>query len=134
MLDQAILGQFTGTEGYHRYSPLFPNVVLTDGALYVAENGGGHGAFWLMDVIASQITLAARKHPMCREFQIWELKVNLKKRTAVVTCIPDSEMKPVVTQRIGYTDFDLPYIKFYVEPQVVGEGKMVWVILLPSEH
>jgi hypothetical protein len=47
------LAGFTGTTKWHRWSPLFPKMVMTDGALYVAENAGKHGAFWLMDAIAS---------------------------------------------------------------------------------
>jgi hypothetical protein len=103
--------------------------VLSDGAKYIADNGGTSGAYWLMDAIASHIPSAARKNPMCRDMQFWTLKVNLKKKSAVLTCVPDSNMKPVVTQRIGYTDFDLPEIKFYVGPQ--GDN---WVIYLPSEY
>lgn len=132
-LDESVLNQFTGTESYHNFSPIFRNVVLTDGAKYVADNGGKHGAYWLMDAIASQIPLAAKKHPMCRGMQFWELKVNQKKHSAVLTCVPDSGMKPVVTQRIPYTDFDLPHIKLYVQPGEVGDFR-VWVIMLPSEY
>ena len=46
---QAELDQFTGTEGYIRWSPLFRRMVLTDGAKFVADNGGAHGAYWLVD-------------------------------------------------------------------------------------
>ena len=42
-------------------------------------------------------------------------------------------LEPVVTQRIPYTDFDLPSIKFYVSPQTTESGT-VWVIYLPSEY
>lgn len=132
-LDESTLHQFTGTEGYHRWSPLFQNVVLSDGAKYVADNGGQNGAYWLMDAIASHIPRAAKKHPMLRDMQFWELTVNMKTKSAVLTCVPDSDMKPVVRQRIPYTDFDLPSIKFYVQPQQTASG-MVWVIFLPSEY
>ena len=50
---QSNLAQFTGTEAYHRWSPLFPRMVLTDGAMFVAKHGGTSGAFWLMDAIVS---------------------------------------------------------------------------------
>lgn len=69
---------------------------------------------------------------MCRDMQFWELKVNPDK-SAVLTCVPDSGMTPVVVQRIPYTDFDLPRIKFYVQPQAMG-SRRVWVIFLPSEY
>lgn len=131
-IDESVLVGFSGTENWHRYSPIFRNVLLTDGAKYVADHGGGHGAYWLMDAIASHIPHAARKHPMCRDMQFWELTVK-PDRSAVLTCVPDADMKPVVRQRIPYTDFDLTSIKFYVAPQAVG-GTMNWVILLPSEY
>lgn len=131
-IDPTMLDQFTGTEEYHRYSPIFRNVLLTDGAKYVADNGGHSGAYWLMDAIASRIPLAARKHPMCRAMQFWKLRVN-PDRSAVLTCEADEGVKPVVRQRILYTDFDLPSIAFYVVPQM-ADGRMVWVILLPSEY
>lgn len=122
------LGQFIGTENWHQYSKLFPRILLTDGALFVAQNGGENGAFWLMDAIASHQPKAL-KNPSLRDFQLWELKVSNDK-FAVLTCRPDSNEKAVITQRISYTDFDLPSIKFYCEP--MGEGR--WCILFPSEH
>lgn len=62
-LDPEVLDTFTGTGSYYNYSPIFRNVVLTDGAKYVADHGGKHGAYWLMDAIASQIPLAAKDIP-----------------------------------------------------------------------
>jgi hypothetical protein len=129
-LDPSMLNQFSGTESYHRWSPLFRNVVLSDGAKYVAEKGGQSGAYWLMDAIASQIPLAAKQHPMCQDMQFWTLSVNLKKKSAVLTCVPDSGMPPVVTQRISLTDFDLPEIQFFVQ----HADEKTWVIFLPSEY
>ncbi len=46
------LKQFIGSITYTRFSPLFPNVVLTDGAKYLADECG---AYWLMDMIASHL-------------------------------------------------------------------------------
>ena len=48
---QSDLAQFTGTESYHRWSPLFPRMVLTDGAMFVAENGGTTGRFGLWTLL-----------------------------------------------------------------------------------
>ena len=122
------LAQFYGTEEYTRWSPLFRNVVLTDGAKYVAENGGGQGAYWLMDAIAShQPTIL--KNPACRDFQLWTLKVNAD-RSAVLTGAPDSDVKPTIVQKIEYTDFDLPEISFYCNPL----DERTRCILLRSEY
>jgi hypothetical protein len=131
MIDKNILAGFGGSEQWHKWSPLFPNVTLTDGAKYIADNGGQSGAYWLMDAIASQIEEAKKANEMCADFQSWELKVNLQEHTAVLTCIPDTGMDPVVTQNFEYTDFDLPELKLWVEP---GGPEDTMVILLPDEH
>lgn len=124
------LAHFTGTEGYHRWSILFRRVVLTDGAKFVAENGGGNGCYWLMDAIASHQPQAL-KNERLRDFQLWKLKVN-EDRSAVLTCWEDSGkgQKPKITQNIEYTDFDLPEFECYCLP--LDEQNRV--ILLKSEY
>ena len=127
---QAELDQFIGTEGYTRWSPLlFRRMVLTDGAKFVAENGG---AYWLMDAIASHQPKAL-KNPLLRYIQFWTLEVKEKKngsKSAVLTCCTDSGEKPTITQKFAHTDFDLPKIDLWVEPM----DENTYVILLPSEH
>ena len=128
---QSDLAQFTGTESYHRWSPLFPRMVLTDGAMFVAKNGGGHGAFWLMDAIAVHQPKAL-KNERLRDIQFWKLKVTEKdgRKSAVLTCRADSGEKPAITQRIEYTDFDLPEIDLWVGPV----DERIYCLLLPSEY
>lgn len=71
------LAGFTGTEGYLRWNPpLFPDILLTDGARYVAETAG---AFWLMDIIGSYWTGLKRdmqKGKVDAMFQTWTLRRN----------------------------------------------------------
>ena len=128
------LGTFTGTEKWTRYLGLCPHIILlTDGALYVAEHGGedGNSAFWLIDAIASYQGEDALKH---HTFQVWKLCILppdpeepdvppmsvgavLKSkqgdspaqprnpcRHAVLTCTNGNE-KELVRQEIDYTDF-----------------------------
>jgi len=64
------LGSFTGTEQYHRYSPLFPNLVLTDGVKFFAENAD---CFWLLDVIGSFQPDAQRDESL-QGLQFWSLR------------------------------------------------------------
>lgn len=118
------MANFYGTETWHRWSILFPKMLLTDGAKYLAEKAG---AFWLMDAIASHQPKAL-KDRMLRDMQFWTLKVNADK-TAVLTCERDSG-NVAITQKIEYTDFPLPEIKLYVGP--MGDGQ--YTILLPSEY
>jgi hypothetical protein len=130
MLTNYDLAQFTGTQSWHRWSPLFPNMLLTDGVLYLAEKGQ---CFWLMDAIAShQPDLL--KNEWAEQAQFWELTVDLDAHTAVLICREDSDKAPAVTQVIEYTDFDLDTIKIWVMPTGRPNGGVDYVLLLPSEY
>lgn len=129
-LDISQLFNFTGTERWHKLSALFPKMLLTDGAKYVAENAGDAGAYWLMDAIASyQPQLQAMNS--LKDFQLWTLEVDTKSKSATLCCRADSDQLPVVTQPIGYTDFDLPELRMYCMP--AGDG-IRYTILLPTEY
>ena len=122
------LNEFTGTEGYHQWGPLFRGIVATDGAKYVAETGE---AYWLLDLIASHQPKIRRHHPDV-DLQVWHLRKNQKGNGAVATC-EDGDGHVVATQRIPFTDFPLSEITLWVEPGECG-GRPVSVIELPSEH
>lgn len=126
-LNAADLRQFTGTQEYHYLSSQFQNIILTDGAKYVAENGGEQGAYWLLEAIASYQPEVAKKADL-HSFQLWTLKV--KDHKGILTCQADSDRKPFVTQHIEYTDFDLPKIELYC----LFYDSFRRVILLPSEY
>jgi hypothetical protein len=119
------LRQFTGTEHYTRWSYLFPRMVLTDGAKYLAQKGE---CFWLMDAIASHQP-ECLKHEALRYIQFWTLTKH-PEGNATLKCFEDSGLPPVVTQEIPYTDFPLDTIKLYV--QTMGDGH--YCIMLPSEY
>mgnify|MGYP000863103850 CR=1 FL=1 len=111
------LRTFTGTEHWYRH-PLVRNVLYTDGARYVAEQGG---AYWLLDAIAfaqkAVVAVAAE------EFQLWKLTVQTD-RSARLIC-EDGNGGVVFSKAIDYTDFPLPEIDLYFTNGV---------ILLPSEY
>jgi hypothetical protein len=111
------LAYFTGTEAYHRFSPL-SKLVLTDGVKYLADKTG---AYWLMDIIASY-QQKCMKDEMLRDFQLWTLKV--KDDEGVVTCERDTD-DVAFQQKIPFTDFPLAEISLYC---ING------VILLRSEY
>lgn len=120
---QANLAQFTGTEGYTRWSRhIFPNFVLTDGAKYLAENAG---AYWLMDAIASHFASYKNEGFVVAKFMAivggWELNLT------------DGNENRLATQLIEYSDFPLDEITLYVIPQDMG-SETVWVIMLTSEY
>ena len=113
------LSQFYGTEHYYRYSPLFPKLLLTDGAKYLAEEAG---AYWLMDMVGSYLS------KVTDEFAIVSL---VKGESGAKFSITD-DVPPDVTyasQEIEYTDFPLPEIKMYLCKQ-----DAYWVLMLTSEY
>ena len=97
--------QFSGSENWYRHS-LNRKVLYTDGAQYLAEQGG---AYWLLDSIA--IAQAHVKAVKAEEFQVWTLKVN-PDSTALLTC-DDGNKRIVYSQSIPFTDFPLPEVKLY---------------------
>lgn len=124
-LTESDLDQFTGTESYYRHRFL-NSLLYTDGVKFLAEEGE---AYWLIDAIAShQINPQVQSHPQLQEIQFWELSVD-ESNSATLTCSWDTD-EPVVTQKIGLTDFPLKQVQIYV--QAAEKGRKV--MLLPSEY
>ena len=124
------INQFTGTEQLHRFSVLFPKVLLSDGVKWLCENAD---CFWLADAIASHQP-EALKDPMLQDMQFWTLTTGEKltkgrDRSATLICERDTD-DVAIKQKIEYTDFPLPSIKLYVGPSIEG----CVLIYLPSEY
>lgn len=116
-LTEADLRQFTGTGHWYRHG-LNRNILYTDGARFVAEQGG---AYWLLDEIA--IAQLSSQAVAAEEFQVWKLAVR-RDRTATLTC-EDGNYNVVYTQEIPFTDFPAPEITLWFQNDT---------IYLPSEH
>jgi hypothetical protein len=116
-LTEADLNQFTGSEHWYRHA-LNPKVLFTDGAKYVADEGG---AYWLLDIIA----LAQRydKRVAATPFQVWKLSVR-RDCTATLVC-EDGDYNRVTVQELEYTDFPAAEVTLWFADTV---------IYLPSEH
>src|SRR6267154_2117913 len=115
-LSKADLSQFTGSENWYRHG-IVRTVLFTDGAKYVADQGG---AYWLLDEIAlaQKFVTSVKAEP----FQVWKLVVSNSK--GVLSC-DDGNGNGVYSKQIPFTDFPLPEIKLYFTDNV---------ILLPSEY
>jgi hypothetical protein len=116
-LTQADLSQFTGSENWYRHA-LNRNVLYTDGAKYIADQGG---AYWLLDAIA--ISQLCDRRVGAEPFQVWRLLV-LPNRTAKLTC-EDGDYKIVHAQNLSFTDFPIPGVTLWFANNT---------IYLPSEH
>lgn len=119
------LPYFSGTETWHRWSPLFPKVTLTEGTKWLADNAG---AYWLMDAIASYQKDCEKDEMLC-DMQFWTLRVN-EDKTATLICERDTD-DVAFKQEIEYTDFPLKEIKLYCAS---GGPQNTMVILLPGEY
>lgn len=117
------LAQFTGTEHYFKWSPVFPNFVLTDGARFLAEQAK---AYWLMDLFASYAPDYQKKG-----FAAMTLTVDGNEGLMVIT---DGNGNELAKQVVGHTDFPLDKIDLWAEPTCDQDGRPFWIILLPSEH
>jgi hypothetical protein len=78
-LSEADLAHFTGSENWYRHG-IARDVLFTDGAKYVADQGG---AYWLLDEIA--LAQRYQKAVAAEEFQVWTLTVK-DDRTARLAC------------------------------------------------
>lgn len=111
------LRQFMGGDTIYRYHS--SERYYTEGVQYLAETAG---AYWLIDAIMShQLTKKVRIEP----FQVWILKVDLAKSSAVLKCTDDIPGRLLAKQEIEFTDFPLAEIKFYFENST---------LLLPQER
>jgi hypothetical protein len=133
------LACFSGTEQWYRHGGFWRHeILLTDGVMHLAENGGQNSgtAFWLIDAIASyQGEKALARHP----FQVWKLIVTESadhSRCAKLVCTNGNNEKPIVEQEIEYTDFLLDDIQLYASVEPVDESgkKKRVIILLPGEY
>ena len=111
------LGQFTGSTQYAR---LFANVMLTDGAVFLADNAK---AWWLLDVYASYLLhIDGDREPFTC------LKMTVSNNSAVVV-IEDGNDHLIAKQVIEHTDFPLNSITLYA-----CWSDDVWVVMLPNEY
>ena len=116
-LSDSDLRQFTGSENWYRHG-INREVLFTDGARYLADEGGAH---WLLDTIA--ICQRHEANVAAEPFQVWKLTVHAD-RTATLAC-EDGNGNTVYTQRIPFTDFPMDEATLWFANNV---------IYLPSEH
>ena len=109
------LSQFYGTEHYHKTFLFNPKLVHTDGVQYFADQAG---AFWLLDIIATEVYPLTKKNP----FLVITMTVADKKAKLVVD---DGDDNWIYQRNIDFTDCPDGEYRFYL----IGE-----VLMLPSEY
>jgi len=146
MLAPENLNNFYGTENWTRYSALFPFALLTDGALYVEENGAG----WLIDLICSHQKGKVRQEP----FQVWHLRLNPRfseiedgdtlkvkglyrgpsEKYRYEVWGEDGNNNQIARQPLEMTDFPLDMWNFDFRLFLSWDDPEFCVILLPTEY
>lgn len=128
------LGNFTGTQQYHRLRPF--TMVASDGAIFLAQNAD---AFWMLQEIAgAQDERAIKNDPSLNGIQFWALEKvdgDANRPQAKLVCYRD-EGDPAWSKEIPFTDFPFdvcPNPRVWVAPTEL-EGREVQVAYLPSEH
>ena len=111
------LRQFTGTTQYTRYHS---TLLLTDGAVYLAEHAH---CFWLLDLFASHLASVDGD-------QEWFTCLKLNRNgDGALAVIDDGNGRVLVKQEIEWTDFPLDSITLYA---CWSEDN--WVVMLPCEY
>jgi hypothetical protein len=111
------LAGFTGTESWFRHW-LAKEMLYTDGVEFFAEQGGSAGAYWFLDIVATEY------FPMLREegSLLIRLMVDRLKGRIVVE---DGNGRVLKEKKIKYTDMQPGEWRFYLTDNV---------LLLPSEY
>lgn len=124
-----LLPQFIGSVDVYKYSPLFPNLVLTEGVKALAEVGE---CFWLIDQIASlQAHSKIKANTTKYDLQYWTLKVNHQDCSASLTCNTQTKL---YSERIEYTDFALDKITLVFGHSEFTNGRPYQIVCLMSER
>jgi hypothetical protein len=126
------LNNFTGTEAYHRWTPLSRSV-LTDGTKYVADK---LQAYWLFDAIASHIDFGDLP-----DLDMYFSTLTTFNKTGTLS-IEDGNGGVLATQGFEYTDFPLTEIKIWSKSTATEERGLstasgvtpFFVHMLPSEY
>ena len=111
------LCQFSGTENWHRHW-LARDMLYTDGVKSFAEHGGQHGAYWFLDVVATEL------FPLLREEGFLHIVLSVHGRKATVKA-DDGNGRVLKEKHIEYTDLQAGDWAFYLTDNV---------LLLPGEY
>lgn len=108
---QSELEQFIGTAGYH-FNPLYWWLNYTDGVQYFAQNAGG-GAYWLLDIIGTELQPLARKH----RFMTVDLRVHANESCDIV--VTDGNDSELWAKRVSFTDCPKGDWRFFLQSGVL---------------
>lgn len=104
------LRHFTGTTQWYKH--WLGRLLYTDGVQFFAEEGGQNGAYWFLDIVATEYHPMLPKHP----FLLVKLLVANKQATILVE---NGSGKVLKTKDIEYTDLQPGEWRFYLTDDVL---------------
>lgn len=111
------LFQFSGTENWYRHW-LAKAMLYTDGVKSFAEHGGQEGAYWFLDVVATEF------FPLLRKEAFLHIVLSVKDRKATIR-VDDGNDHALREKPIEFTDMQEGDWRFYLTDNV---------LLLPGEY
>jgi hypothetical protein len=117
-MELVALNQFTGSQTFTRWTPI-SNSVLTEGALYVADQAG---AYWLFDAIQSHLDETKA------DWAQTVLTVNNDDSAELV--MTNGNDDPLSSQKVPFTDFPQKQITIWSVRNELGAHTH----MLPSEY
>lgn len=115
-LARALAG-FTGTTVWFRHS-LVSAMTYTEGVRYFAEEGGKQGAYWFLDVVATEF------YPLLKRELFLVITVSVEDQQALIRA-DDGNDRVIREKTIEFTDLQPGTWRFYLTDDV---------LLLPSEY
>lgn len=110
------IGQFSGSEEYHKINPFNPNQKGTDGIRYLEENGYG----WFV----SDMAVAIGMKPNLRNEEFLSIKLKVNPDKSALATIDDGNGHVLYKQEYQYTDAKKDLKLFYRDN----------VMMLPGEY
>jgi hypothetical protein len=111
------LAHFSGTENWYRHW-LVKGMLYTDGVKFFAEHGGQEGAYWLLDVVATEF------YPLLRKERFLQIILSVKDRKATIK-VDDGNDHILSEKPIEFSDMQEGDWRFYLTDNV---------LLLPREY
>ena len=108
---------FYGTQEWYRHG-LVKRLLYTEGVRFFAEQGGQAGAYWFVDVVATEFL------PLLRQEPFLSIKLSVADRQAVIR-VGDGNGRLLKEKTIEYTDMQSGDWPFYLTDDV---------LMLPGEY
>ena len=113
---KGVLAYHTGSQEFFRYALMRSSFIYTEGVRTFCEEGGNAGAYWFLDIVATEVLPA--KQPFAL------ITINVNAQAAVITG-DDGDGNIFWRRAIDYTDLQEGQWKFYFVDNT---------LLLPSEY